>query len=83
MTREEFQSFVGNSQLSSDQKKMWADIMLMIDDAQLGMLAGLVTQAPENLALLTENIQAKKQALESQDAGLLGQVLSEEQAQIH
>lgn len=80
MTREEFQASIDASELSSERKQLWNDILLMLDDSQVTVFSDLVVQDPDALQLLTKNIEMKKEAFRSSNKDLFSRVLETEKA---
>lgn len=78
MTREEFQNLIDISGLTPEQKQLWGDIMLMLDDAQLAVLTDAINHDKTALEVLTENIQMKKKAFQSAEESLFEEILRKE-----
>lgn len=78
MTREEFTYHIDSSNLSVQQKVMWSDVLLMLDDDQLSVFAELVATDSDALQLLTDALEVKKEAFLSGDKDLFSRILATE-----
>ncbi len=79
MNRDELQSVIQQSDLSDADKQMWGETMLLLDDAQCGIVADFIGTNPERLAFLTQNIADKQRAFAANDQGLFEKILKQEE----
>lgn len=78
MTKDDLAQFIGNSDLSHEDKQMWQDVLASLEGEYLDSLAEFVDNNPDNLIFITQNILKKKSAFASKDNAAIVEVLKEE-----
>ena len=82
MAKDTLQSFVHDSDISSEDKKFWEEAFEFINDDQAKILVDFIEDDEERLAFITENIRQKKEAFEKNDSTFLSNILEKEKSDL-
>ncbi|MBI2670302.1 MAG: hypothetical protein HYX20_04125 [Candidatus Yanofskybacteria bacterium] len=72
-------ALVETSQLQQEDKNLWFSILENLDEAQIKIFEDFIGDKEENLKELTDNLKAKRKALEELNGKALEKILTSEQ----
>ncbi len=77
--KSELEQFIKNSSLSDEDKNLWSLVLGKLNDEQAKIFSDFIEDKEENLHLITQNIKAKKEALEKGDEKMMEDILEQEE----